>query len=72
MGKQNKIFRNRLKKLREQEQISKRRLSQLCGLSDSAIRRYEHGESMPTPESLAAIADHFGVSTDYLLGRENF
>lgn len=65
-------FPKRLQKLREQERKSRRVLSELCGLPDSAIKRYERGEIKPNVESLVAIADHFHVSIDYLLGRTNY
>lgn len=65
-------FPERLRRLREKEHKSRIVLSQLCGLPDSAIRRYECGETKPTVESLVAIADYFHVSVDYLIGRTNY
>ena len=65
----NDVFRQRLQMLREKQRISRRVLSELCGLASDAVRRYERGESEPSMESLMAIADFFEVSTDYLLGR---
>lgn len=65
-------FPRRLRKLREQEGKSRIVLSQLCGLTDSAIRRYERGEIKPNVDSVVAIADYFHVSVDYLLGRTNY
>lgn len=65
-------FSDRLRKLREREGKSRIILSQLCGLPDGAIRKYERGEAKPNIDSLVAIADHFNVSTDYLLGRTNY
>jgi len=62
-------FRQRLQHLREKKRISRIVLSELCGLSSDAIRRYERGESEPTLHSLVAIAEYFEVSVDYLLGR---
>ena len=62
------IFRQRLQGLREKRRISRRVLSELCGLSSDAVRRYERGESEPNLTSLVRIADFFEVSTDYLLG----
>lgn len=62
-------FRQRLRGLREKKRISRKVLSELCGLNSDAIRRYERGESEPTLHSLIAIADFFGVSVDYLVGR---
>ena len=65
-------FAERLRKLREREGKSRIVLSQLCGLPDSSIRRYERGEAKPTMDSLVAIADYFNVSIDYLVGRTNY
>ena len=62
------IFRQRLRGLRENRRISCKVLSELCGLSSDAIRRYECGEAEPSLASLIRIADFFDVSTDYLLG----
>lgn len=64
-----KDFPKRLQQLRERRRISRKTLSELCGLTSGAIRRYERGERMPTVDALIAIADCLGVSTDYLLGR---
>ena len=65
-------FPKRLQRLREREGKSRVVLSQLCGLPDSSIRRYERGEIKPGMDALIAIADHFSVSVDYLLGRTNY
>lgn len=63
-------FPSRLQKLREQKRISRRVLSELCGLSKNAISRYERGERVPSLEDAAVIAAYFDVSLDYLYGRE--
>ena len=59
----------RLKALRRKERKSRQVLSELCGLSPDAIRRYETEEATPSIQSLELIADYFEVSTDYLLER---
>jgi transcriptional regulator with XRE-family HTH domain len=64
-------FRIRLQNLRERRRISRIVLSELCGLSSDAIRRYERGESEPSLHSLVAIAEFFEVSVDYLVGRSD-
>lgn len=67
-------FTRRLRKLREEKRPlrSMAVTSELIGLPPDAIRRYERGEANPTVESLAAIADYFEVSMDYLWGRTNY
>ena len=48
-----------------QEQVAAR-----TGLTASAICNYESGKMIPTLQSLSAIADLYGVTLDYLVGRE--
>lgn len=64
-------FRQRLQQLRERRRISRKVLSELCGLNSDAIRKYERGEREPTMRCLVAIADFFEVSVDYLVGRSD-
>lgn len=65
-------FPERLKKMRERNQLKQCVLSELCGLNKNAIKRYEAGKSEPTVSSLESIADYFDVSIDYLLGRSDY
>lgn len=67
----NEVFRYRLQKLREEHRgLSRRTLSELCGLPPDAVRRYERGEHVnPRVEAVAALADYLQVSVDYLIGR---
>lgn len=67
------VFQERLKKLREEHYgLSRKTLSELCGLPSGTIRKYERGEiENPSIESLELIADYFSVSVDYLIGRSN-
>lgn len=66
-----KKFAERLQKLRIEAQESTKVLSDFCGVSEATIKRYERGESINQISALAAIASHFDVSTDYLLGATN-
>jgi len=63
-------FSIRLRQLRERRRISRRVLSELCGLSKNMIAVYESGEKEPTASTVIQIAEFFGVSTDYLLGKK--
>ena len=64
------MFPERLKALREGENLDRKTLAELCGLSKNVVSRYENGEREPSSQSLVALADFFDVSVDYLLGRE--
>ena len=63
-------FAIRLRHLREKRQISRRALSELVGLSKNMIAVYERGEVEPPASVVILLAQHFEVSTDYLLGNE--
>lgn len=66
------IFRKRLIQLRQEQTCVSREVSSgLCGLSSDMIRRYENGERIPGFFTLSKLADYFGVSVDYLLGRSD-
>jgi len=69
---QNIAVPQRLQALREKKRLSRRALAELCGLSKNMISLYERGEKAPSVDALISLADYFGVSTDYLLGRKNF
>lgn len=62
-------FPKRLRVLRERRRISRRVLSELCGLSKNMVARYERGERVPSLTDAQTLADFFGVSMDYLTGR---
>ena len=63
-------FRSNLQLLRRRKNVSCQTASELCGLHPDAIRRYEKGEAEPNLNSLIKIADFFGVTIDYLIGRD--
>ena len=64
-------FPARLRKLREERRQSRVVVSELCGLSRGMIRQYERGEKIPTLKTAMILANHFGVSIDYLAGETN-
>lgn len=65
-------FAMRLRSLRMQRGINIRTISDLCGVSSSAMSRYERGSAEPTASVICAIADYYGVTTDELLGRKKY
>ena len=58
----------RISELAKKQGISVPQLSENLGLSRNAI--YQWKTSSPKADTLQKVADYFGVSTDYLLGRE--
>lgn len=61
-------FAKRLKNLRQEHGLSQQALSEQLKVSKSSINMYERGEREPGFETVAAIAAHFNVDIDYLLG----
>lgn len=64
---------NRLKKLRSAVGLNQSEMAEKLGVSVSSYQKYEREKNsiMPSIEVLIKIAEFFGVSVDYLLGREN-
>lgn len=63
-------YADRLKRLREKRKLKRRVVAELCGLSKNMIARYENGEVEPKAAGLLILADFYGVSVDFILGRE--
>ena len=59
----------RLKKLRKQNKISQVKLALDLNMSQNSVSRYENMERQADYNTHISIADYFGVSLDYLLGR---
>ncbi len=63
-------FHDRLRKTREEKGMSQAQLAGKSDLQPSAISHFEAGRRAPSFDNLRALADALGISTDYLLGRE--
>ena len=59
-----------LKHLRNQKHITQEQLAKIIGVERSTIGKYETG-TRPSTEILALLSDYFGVTIDFLLGRES-
>ena len=65
------MFGDRLKELRFKKKMTQRDLAKYLNITQSAVARYESDSGgMPSQDILIKMADLFGVSTDYLLGRD--
>lgn len=64
------MFRTQLRILREKAGLSQAALAKKLGINQSAVAAWEAGRNKPENAKLEAVASIFGVSTDYLLGRE--
>ena len=61
----------RVRELREARGIQQKELAIDLGVSQPTISDWESGRKVPSAKSTARLADYFGVSVDYLLGRED-
>jgi len=62
-------FAERLQALRDERKLTNAELGKAVGLSHVSIGNFLDGQ-LPKSEHLMALAKFFGVSTDWLLGRE--
>jgi transcriptional regulator with XRE-family HTH domain len=62
-------FAERLTHLRERKGLTQEDLAKRLNISRSALSLWEIGKREPNFETATKIADFFGVSVDYLLGR---
>lgn len=63
------VFEERLKELRKAHHLTQEELGQVIGVSRYAVLLYEKGTNCPEMKGLIGLADYFGVSIDYLVGR---
>lgn len=60
----------KIKTLREKKGLYQKDSAEELGVSTSTIGKYETDKRKPDYEVINRIADFFGVTTDWLLGRE--
>lgn len=63
------VFGERLRTLREKRGWTQQDLADRLNISRNTVAGYESKGKIPREDTLISIADIFGVSTDYLLGR---
>ena len=64
------MFFDKLKRLCDERGISTYKACTDIGLNRAAVAKWKNG-SVPSGTTAAKLADYFGVTTDYLLGKEN-
>jgi transcriptional regulator with XRE-family HTH domain len=57
----------RLRELRHQRRETLEQVAEATGLSVAMLSRVERGERLPSPESVEALARHFGLSAEILM-----
>lgn len=59
----------RIRSLREDHDLTQKQIAQLLGMSQTGYSKYETGENDIPTAVLIKLADFYGTTTDYLLGR---
>lgn len=62
---------NRIREARKLRGITMKELGKIVGAAESTISLYETEKRMPDTDVLQKMADYFGVSVDYLIGRDD-
>ena len=59
-----------LRELRQENALSQRALGDYLSMSNQTVSFWETGSREPDLDTLVKLAEFFGVSVDYLLGRD--
>ena len=65
------MYQNRLRDLREDKDLNQKDIAKLLTVHQTTYSDYELGRLNIPVTVLHALADFYGVSVDYLLGRTN-
>ena len=64
------MLNERIKELRQAKRMTQVDLAKSLGLTKQCVSNWENDNVLPSVEMLSRLADFFGVSTDYLLCRD--
>jgi len=64
-------FAERLRTLRKEKKETQVETAKAVEITSRQLQELEAGKSFPNFHTLWALADHFGVSVDYLMGRSD-
>ena len=64
-------YQRRLRDLREDHDKTQQDIADILGTSQTMYARYKRGANELPLRHLLKLADYYGVSADYLLGRSN-
>ncbi len=59
----------RIRDLREDADLTQEKVGEAINVPQRTYAYYESGQRMVPPQVLCALADFYGVSVDYILGR---
>lgn len=59
----------RIREMREDRDLTQTQIANMLNMSQTGYSKYETGENDIPTRVLIALADYYGTSVDYLLGR---
>ena len=59
----------RIRNLRNEKELTPNQLATIFNIYTTTLNRYEDGTNVPNLVMMVKIANYFGVSLDYLVGR---
>lgn len=62
-------MKNNLKALRKARGLTQISLQMQIGIEQALLSKFENGERIPPTDTLIRLADFYGVSMDYIMGR---
>ena len=68
---ENDLFSQRLREIRKRSGVPQSSIATYLSITVSAYSIFESGKGKPAYTRLIALADYFGVSLDYLVGRSD-
>ncbi len=66
-----KLLGERIKELRDEKNLSQKALAERVGVTQQAVAKWEGGKSEPDSKTLITLADFFGCTVDYLIGKSD-
>lgn len=66
---ENKVFAERIKKLRIEKKLTQQELGNKFGLTSTGVSYWESGKANPSMDMINKLSDFFGVTIDYLIGK---
>ncbi len=65
------VINKRIKELRKEKRETQVQVALAIEVTEQYYQKLEYGENLPGIENAWKLADHFGVTIDYLVGRSD-
>lgn len=63
-------FAERVKPLRKEKKVTQKQMAEFLNCTEQHYQKIEYGQVNVPATTVIFLADYFGVTADYLLGRE--